>query len=236
MELDKKKLLSGVFFPSLFVVILWVIKLMEMTFDINFTSYGLHPRTYSGLTGIIASPLIHINIHHLFSNSIPLLILGSIIFYFYRAIAFQVFFWIYFITGIWVWVAGRDLYHIGASGIIYGFVSFLFFSGLFRKDKRLLALSLLVTFIYGTLVWGIFPFRKGVSWESHLLGSVAGIIIAFFFRKEGPKAKKYEWEEENEEENKKENEFDSSNDQAKRTSIQYIYIPEKDEEINKNSP
>lgn len=232
MELDKKRLLSGVLFPSLFVVVLWVVKLMEMSFDINFIYYGLHPRTYSGLAGIIASPLIHSNMNHLFSNSIPLLILGSIIFYFYRTIAFQVFFWIYFITGIWVWVAGRDLYHIGASGLIYGFVSFLFFSGLFRKDKRLLALSLLVTFIYGTLVWGIFPFRKGVSWESHLLGSVAGIIIAFFFRKEGPETEKYEWEDEEED---KDNKFDNNNKQVEQTSIKYLYIAEKDEDINKKA-
>lgn len=231
MEIDKKKLLRDVFFPFLFVAILWLIKFMEMSFNFRLTSFGLFPRTYSGLAGIIASPLIHSNIYHLFSNSIPLLILGSIIFYFYRAIAFQVFFWIYFITGIWVWTAGRDLYHIGASGLIYGFVSFLFFSGLFRKDKRLLALSLLVTFVYGSLVWGVLPFRKGVSWESHLLGSVAGIIIAFFFRKEGPKTEKYEWEEEEE---NNECKSDNSNKQHSQADIKYLYPFEKDEEKNCN--
>jgi membrane associated rhomboid family serine protease len=107
---------------------------------------------------------------------------------------------VYFMTGIWVWVAGRDSYHIGASGVIYGFVAFLFFSGIFRKDTRLLALSLFVTFLYGGTVWGMLPLNNGISWESHLLGAIAGILTAYNFRKEGPQARKYDFgdDEENE--------------------------------------
>jgi len=197
--INKKSVFYRFFYPTLFVTILWVIKVIELTLHISFAYYGLLPRTLSGLMGILTSPLIHSSIHHLFSNSIPLLILGGIIFYFYKAIAFQVFFWIYSITGLWVWIAGRAVYHIGASGLIYGFVAFLFFSGLFRQDKRLLALSLLVTFIYGGLIWGILPLQQGISWESHLLGFIAGAIIAFFFRKEGPKIERFKWEDEEDE-------------------------------------
>ena len=199
MNQHKLNILRGIFFPLLFIAILYAVKLCEIYFDINILRFAIRPRTYWGLRGILFSPLVHGDWFHLFSNSVPLFILGSIIFHFYRPIAFSVFCWVYIMTGIWVWAAARDAYHIGASGLVYGFVCFLFFSGLFRKDKRLLALSMLVTFIYGGLVWGVFPFRKDISWESHLLGSLAGIITAYHYRKEGPQPPTYEWEKEEEE-------------------------------------
>ena len=194
------KLYASIFYPALFVLLLWAIKLFEEAFNVNLAWYGLYPRTIHGLLGIFTAPLLHADFPHLISNTIPLLILGSIIVFFYRSIAFPVFFWVYFMTGIWVWAAGRPSYHIGASGIIYGFVSFLFFSGVFRKDTRLLALSLFVTFLYGGTVWGMLPLNNGTSWESHLLGAIAGVITAYNFRKEGPQARKYDFgdDEENE--------------------------------------
>ena len=100
-----------------------------------------------------------------------------------------------------MWVAAREAYHIGASGIIYGFVSFLFFSGIFKKYPRLLTVSLLVVFMYGSMVWGVFPTTKPISWEGHLFGSIAGLALAIYFRKEGPKRKIYDWELEDEENN-----------------------------------
>lgn len=200
MDEEKTKMIRGMFFPLLFVLLLWVIKICEDYSSSNWSFLGIYPRKDWGLWGILFAPLVHGDYAHLISNTIPLFILGSIMFYFYRAIAFQVFFWVYIITGIWVWVAARSAYHIGASGIVYGYVCFLFFSGIFRRDNRLLAMSLLVTFVYGSLIWGIFPFKKGVSWESHLLGSVAGFITAIHFRKEGPQPKKYDWEDESDEE------------------------------------
>lgn len=146
------------------------------------------------------STLIAWRFPHLISNTLPLMVLGPIIFYFYRSIAFNVFFWVYLMTGVWVWAAGANGYHIGASGIIYGFITFLFFSGIFRKDPRLMALSLFVTFLYGGAIWGIFPLQQGVSWESHMLGSLAGIITAYNFRNEGPPSRVYDLgdDEENE--------------------------------------
>jgi membrane associated rhomboid family serine protease len=99
-------------------------------------------------------------------------------------------------SGLWLWAAGREAYHIGASGLVYGFASFLFFSGIFRREKTTMVLSLLVVFLYGSLVWGIFPIHPEISWESHLMGSLAGIITAYYFRKEGPQVKKFEWEDE----------------------------------------
>lgn len=196
---DYKRMANGIFFPLIFILILWIVKLSEYTFEISLAQYGLFPRTPEGLAGIVLAPLIHGDINHLFSNSVPLLILGGIICYSYKDIAFRVFFWVYLMTGLWVWAAAREAYHIGASGLIYGFVSFLFFSGLFRKNKRLLALSMLVTFIYGSLVWGMLPVMPGVSWESHALGALAGLVTAYNFRREGPVRETYQWENEPEE-------------------------------------
>lgn len=200
MRNRSSKLFFSLLYPTLFVAILWVIKLFEMAFDYNFFWYGLYPRTLHGLIGIATAPLLHANLSHLTSNSLPLIILGAMMFFFYRPIAFQVFFWVYLMTGVWVWAAARSSYHIGASGILYGFVTFLFFSGIFRKDVRLMALSMFVVFLYGGMVWGILPIIQGVSWESHLLGSLAGVITAYNFRNEGPAPKKYDWgtDEENE--------------------------------------
>ncbi len=200
MRNTTSKLFFSLLFPTMFVLLLWGIKLYEIVENTNFIGYGLFPRSMHGLVGIFIAPLIHINTSHLLANSVPLLILGSITLFFYRSIAFQIFFWVYFMTGIWVWVAARNYYHIGASGIIYGFETFLFFSGVFRKDTRLLGLSLFVVFLYGSTVWGMLPFKNHVSWESHFLGALAGLITAYHFRNEGPLSRKYDLgdDEENE--------------------------------------
>ena len=190
---ERTKIVRSILYPSLFVTLLWAIKFLEISFNLDLIHLGLYPRAYSGLIGVITCPLIHSSFDHLFSNSIPLLVLGGIMFYFYRPIAFSVFFWVYLMSGLWLWAAGREAYHIGASGLVYGFASFLFFSGIFRKERSLMVLSLLVVFLYGSLVWGIFPIQPQISWESHLLGALAGIITAYYFRKEGPQAKKIEW-------------------------------------------
>ena len=195
-ETEKQKIFRSIFFPTLFVAILWCVKLLEIFSGFDLIQFGLYPRNWHGSIGILTCPLIHSSFAHLFSNSVPLLVLGAMTFYFYRPIAFSVFFWVYLMSGIWLWAAGRGAYHVGASGLVYGFATFLFFSGIFRKEKSLMVLSLLVVFLYGSLVWGILPIDPQISWESHLLGSLAGIITAFYYRKEGPQAKKFEWEEE----------------------------------------
>jgi membrane associated rhomboid family serine protease len=192
MRNKTSRLFYSLFYPLLFIALLWAIKLYEWLSNNSLAWYGIYPRTVHGLIGVVAAPLLHADFNHLLSNTVPLLILGSIIFYFYRSIAFQVFFWVYLMTGIWVWAAARESYHIGASGILYGFVSFLFFSGVFRKDTRLLALSMFVVFLYGGTVWGILPLKDGISWESHMLGSLAGLITAYNFRKEGPPSRVYD--------------------------------------------
>jgi membrane associated rhomboid family serine protease len=108
------------------------------------------------------------------------------LFYFYRPVAFRVFFLTWIITGILVWLGGRSSYHIGASGLIYGFASFLFFSGIIRNNINLMAISLLVVFLYGGLVWGILPYDYKISWESHLFGALTGLALAITYRNYGP--------------------------------------------------
>ena len=157
---------------------------------------GVLPRKPEGLLGIVSSPLIHANFSHLISNTFPLIILGWIIFYFYPKVAYALFGFVYFFTGLLVWLFARQVYHIGASGIVYGFVSFLFFSGIFRKDNTSISLALIIVFLYGGLVWGVLPGWKGISWESHLFGAITGLGAAFLFRKIDPPKKKYDWEDE----------------------------------------
>lgn len=188
--------------PSLFILLLWIIKLSEILFHFDLYFLGIKPLSAEGLPGIITSPLIHGDMKHLFANSIPLFVLGSVLFYFYRSFSVRIVALVWIMTGLWVWVGGRESWHIGASGLVYGIASFLFLSGILKGDTRLLAITLLVTFLYGSMVWGIFPDffpERNISWESHLWGLAAGAILAVFYRKQGPQRKKYEWEMEEEE-------------------------------------
>jgi len=166
-----------------FVSILWFIKVIESMLSFDFGMLGIHPRSLAGTVGIITGPLVHGDFQHLMSNSLPLIFLGIGVFYFYHKIAVEVFLGIYFFTSIWVWIVARDAYHIGASGIVYGLASFLLFSGFFRKDSRSIAISLIVIFLYGGMAYGLFPGNEEISWESHLVGSIGGIVVAFLYRK-----------------------------------------------------
>ena len=181
--------------PVAFVFFLWAIYFSQVTFNLPYVQYGILPRRLSGMVGILSAPLIHASISHLLSNTPTLLILSIAVMYFYPSSSLKVFAVIYLLTGTLVWLFAREAYHIGASGIIYGLLSFLFFSGVFRRDNRSIALALLVTFIYGGLVWGILPGAKGISWESHLFGGISGIMVSFIYRKEDPYIK-YDWEKE----------------------------------------
>jgi membrane associated rhomboid family serine protease len=190
----RKKMLLSMIIPGIFISVMWLVKLTEVLLEINLSGFGIYPLTVKGLAGIIFSPFIHSDFDHLFNNSLPLFLLGTALFYFYSDVALKVFSWSYFLTGLMVWLAGREAWHIGASGLVYGLASFLFFSGILRRYFRLIALSLLIVFLYGSMVWGIFPgVYKNVSWESHMLGFFSGVVLALWFRKEGPQQPRNEW-------------------------------------------
>ena len=173
---------------------MWLVKLLEYNFSFSFARFGVYPQKFSGLSCIIFSPFIHKDFTHLLNNSYPILILGAILFSSYKKIASQIFIWLFFISGFWLWIIGRPSFHIGASGIIYALASFLFISGIIRKTPRLAAVSMLIIFLYGSMIWGVLPTNMPISWEGHLSGFIAGILVAIFFKNKGPKRKKYQWE------------------------------------------
>lgn len=183
---DKANIIQAAWLPLLFVVILWVVRITEVLTGTSFVHFGLFPLDIIGLRGIIFAPFIHGSWEHLFNNTLPLLILGWGLFFFYKPVAYKVFLLVFIIHNFWLWFFGRDSYHIGASGLIYGLGAFLFLSGIIRMNKHLLTISLLVAFVYGSMVWGIFPLEEKVSWEGHLSGMAAGILLAFYYRQYGP--------------------------------------------------
>ncbi|MBK7131159.1 MAG: rhomboid family intramembrane serine protease [Crocinitomicaceae bacterium] len=180
--------------------VMWMVYLIDVGFELHLYKYGILPRKTEGLVGIIAAPFLHspVDFGHIFNNSIPAFVLTWLLFYHYRTIATQVFLLIFFLTGISMWMLARDSYHIGMSGVIYGLTSFLVLSGFFRKNMRVAAVSLFVIFIYGSMIWGIFPTAVNISWEGHALGFFSGIILAVIYKNKGPQPQKllYEIQEE----------------------------------------
>jgi len=183
---DKILLLKSLLFPVIFTIILWAVKAVELVFNIDFIWLGVFPMRVSGLIGILTAPLIHSDLHHLISNTLGIFLLSWAIFYFYTKVAKGAMLIIYVLSGLWVWFFAREAYHIGASGLIYGMAAFLFFSGILRKHGPLIAVSMTIVFIYGGIIWGIFPTFEYISWETHLTGFVAGIIAAVYYKDEEP--------------------------------------------------
>ena len=186
MAEEKKHFIYSLVFPAFFLLLLWAVKFFEVSMELSFVEGGVYPRKLNGLQGILFSPLIHGNWKHLVDNSMPVLLLSLAVFYFYRDIAYKIWFLIYFIAGILLWSIGRQAYHIGASGLIYGLAAFMFLSGVIRRVRSLMAISLLVVFWYGSMVWGLLPFDFEVSFEAHITGVVAGVILAVIYRDQGP--------------------------------------------------
>ncbi len=187
---------SVIALPLFFVWFLWFVYWLEIRFGFDFDKNGIYPRTFSGLQGIIFSPFIHADMDHLYNNSIPLLILLAALRYFYTKQSIAVIGYGIVLSGLITWVIGRGNYHIGASGLIYVLVSFIFFKGIQTKYYRLVALSLAVVVVYGGLVWYIFPkVEERISWEGHLAGLITGFVLSIIYKTpEYKKIIKYDWE------------------------------------------
>ena len=180
--------------PIIAVLFIWGVYWFEIRFHINLNDFGLYPRKFTGLKGVVFSPFIHGSLEHLYNNTIPLALLLASLFYFYRGIAYKVLIVGAIVSGLITWTIGRPSFHIGASGVIYLLASFIFFKGVFTKYYRLVAVSLIVVFIYGSLLWYIFPTKDGISWEGHLGGFITGLLLAFLIKAQVPTVKKYAWE------------------------------------------
>jgi membrane associated rhomboid family serine protease len=177
------------------VLLLWVIFLLDYVLDLRLGRFGLLPGSPSGLIGIITAPLLHDGIGHLFNNSIPLLVAVTASLYLYPHAALRAIPLIWLGSGLLGWFIGRPNIHIGASGLLYGLLTFVFVSGVLRQDLRSVSVSLLISFLYGTLIWGIFPIRPNMSWELHLCGAILGLLLAWIYRKgDRVPVKRYAWE------------------------------------------
>lgn len=186
--------LNTIVFPLAFVLVMWIIFWVEVRFNYNFRFLGIYPQTAKGLLGVLFSSFVHGSIGHLFNNSIPILILMIALFYFYNHVKWRVLILGIVLTGLLTWCIARPAYHIGASGVVYMLASFLFFKGAFSKHFQLIALSLIVVFLYGSLLWYLFPINNNISWEGHLSGFIVGFILAIIYRKNIIESKKYDWE------------------------------------------
>lgn len=242
----------------LFVLGMWMSFYFNARYDLDLTQYGLRPQTLQGLAGIFTIPFLHGDLGHILSNTFPLLILGTLLFYHYREVAGKVLLISLLSTGLLVWIFGeKGSNHIGASGQLYALAGFLFVSGIIRRHKMLFGVSLLVTFLYGTIVWGVLPpeflqaihfapERLNISWEGHLFGFLSGIALAFFYRKQGLQAPTYSWQHDDDEpddsdpywlvdEEQEQDKIDKPKDDLlKNTSdnpytVTYTFIPRKDE-------
>ena len=179
-----------------FLALLWVIFIVDAVLGLRLGRFGLQPGSVSGLVGLVTAPLLHGSASHILSNSLPLLISTTAILFLYPNSALRAIPAIWLGSGLIAWVIGRPSFHFGASGLAYGLLTFILVSGVLRRDMRSVAVALMVWFLYGTLVWGIFPIRPKMSWELHLGGAVMGLIMAFFYRNwDRPPMVRYEWED-----------------------------------------
>lgn len=190
------------FYPLFLVMSLWIVFWIEHRFRFNLNFLGIYPRTIPGLKGLLFGPFIHGSLKHLFNNSVALLVLLASLFFFYRNLRWQVLIYGMLFTGLLTWVIGRPSLHIGASGVVYMLVSFIFFKGILSRHYQLTALALIVVFLYGGLWWYVFPIDPGISWEGHLSGFIVGLAISLVTRHEVLPQRKYEWELESFDESK----------------------------------
>src|SRR5690554_427345 len=202
IQSDKNRTLEALIYPLLVLIVMWSVFLLDRYFQLGLYKFGVKPQTMEGIKGIFLMPFIHgqRDFSHIINNSVPTFILLSTLIYFYREVALYVVLFVWLGAGFLLWylAVNTQSYHIGMSGVVYGLFGFLFVSGFFKKYLPLQAISLFVAFVYGSMIWGVFPMEAGISWEGHLSGFLVGALMAVVFRKVGPVPPKYRYEIEKE--------------------------------------
>lgn len=202
---EKRKFLGSLVIPLLIVAVMWVVKIIEVSFDIDLGRWGLRPQTWSGLVGILTMPFLHGSWEHLMANSVPVIVLGTALYYCYPTLAHRVMLFSYFGSGLLTWCLGNPVsIHVGASALIYSLNLFLIVSGFIRGNRQLIVIALIMVFLYGSFIWGMIPalaIPQNISWEGHLSGAIIGVFLAFLLRKEGPQKEVYHWDEDEDNEN-----------------------------------
>lgn len=221
--------------PFLMILAMWTLYWADMRFGLEMSRLGIYPKATEGLWGIVLSPLIHGNIGHLANNTFPILVLGTALYYFYPRKAHAVMIISWLASGLAVWFIGRESFHIGASGLVYALAGFIFLSGVLREKAQLLALSLLVAFIYGSMVWGLLPVEERISYEAHGAGAGVGLLLAIIYRSTAPKGAEQRPTETPDDDLSEQiakygDEYwkDHSGERA-GTQIRYHYLPRKDD-------
>lgn len=197
-RVEKKRVYFALFFPAIISFIIVVVFLFERGMGLEFGFLGVFPRDTSTLWHILSMPFVHSDWSHLFNNVISFLVLGTCLYYFYGEIASRVLVVALLVSGVLLWIIGREAWHIGLSGVIYALSFFLFFSGILRKYIPLVAISFIVVFLYGSNVWHLFPWEENgsISWEGHLAGAISGLLLSFIYRKKGPQKPIVIWTDE----------------------------------------
>ena len=200
---ERRKFLGSLIIPLIIVALMWLVKIIEVSYGIRLSRWGVVPHTAQGLIGILTLPFLHGSWEHLLSNTVPILVLGTALYYCYPTLANRVMLITWLGSGLLTWCIGdAETTHIGASALVYGLNLFLIFSGFIRGNRMLIVISLIMVFLYGSFIWGMIPslaIPQNISWEGHLSGALIGILLAIFLRKEGPQKEVYHWEEDDEE-------------------------------------
>ena len=201
---ERKKFLGSLIIPLILVALMWLVKIIEISLDIDLGRWGIAPHTAKGITGILTLPFLHGSWEHLLSNTVPILVLGTALYYCYPTLANRVMLVTYLGSGLLTWCIGNpNATHIGASALVYGLNLFLITSGFIRGNRMLIVIALIMVFLYGSFIWGMIPalaIPQNISWEGHLSGALIGVLLAIFLRKEGPQKEVYHWEDEDENE------------------------------------
>ena len=217
---ERRKFLGSLIVPLLIVVVMWVVKIVEVSLDVNLDRYGVTPHSAQGLVGILTLPFLHGSWEHLLSNSVPILVLGTALYYCYPTLANRVLLITYLASGLITWCIGApDSTHIGASALVYGLNLFLIASGFIRGNRLLIVVSLIVVFLYGSFIWGMIPslaIPQNISWEGHLSGAIIGVLLAVFLRKEGPQKEVYHWDDEDDDETPPTDEGDEDGEKGEK--------------------
>lgn len=227
---DKRLLVASTIIPLILVALMWLVKIIETVFYLDFSFLGVKPVSPEGIPGIILFHFIHGDWEHLFANTFPMLVLGTSLYYFYRPLANKILLILIFSVGLLTWCGARGGVHIGASGLVYGLTFFLMLSGFIRRNKRLIIISLVVVFLYGSLVWGLYPkyaIENNISWEGHLSGFVMGIVLAIFYKNEVVPLGD---EDRNEDDDEIEDDENDSDDIDPDTQKPYWDVPEPDKD------
>lgn len=199
---NKRQFINAIFIPCIIGILMILSFVLEKGMNWDFHAAGVYPRQFEAIWGIFTIIFIHADWSHLANNLISFLILSSLLFFFYKQLATKIMIISYVFSGLILWVIGRESWHIGASGLIYSLAFFLFFSGLLRKHIPLIAISLIVGFIYGSMIWHIFPWQlqDPISWEGHLAGGIIGLVLSIYYRNDEPQKPIKNWEDEEDDE------------------------------------